>query len=38
MLCDTQAWEYGIPVCKELGKHFEETFQYKKLGQVLVSY
>ncbi|XP_012934627.1 dedicator of cytokinesis protein 4 [Aplysia californica] len=30
-----KAWEYGIPVCKELGEHYEKTFQYKKLGQIL---
>lgn len=30
-----KAWEYGIPLCKELAEHYEKTFQYQKLGQIL---
>ncbi|XP_059179495.1 dedicator of cytokinesis protein 3-like [Physella acuta] len=30
-----KAWEYGIPLCKELADHYEKTFQYKKLGETL---
>ncbi|CAL1526646.1 unnamed protein product [Lymnaea stagnalis] len=30
-----KAWEYGIPLCKELADHYEKTFQYQKLGQIL---
>ncbi|KAK3780750.1 hypothetical protein RRG08_001856 [Elysia crispata] len=30
-----KAWEYGLPLCKELGEHYESTFQYKKLGHIL---
>ncbi|RUS82675.1 hypothetical protein EGW08_009578, partial [Elysia chlorotica] len=30
-----KAWEYGLPLCKELAEHYESTFQYKKLGQIL---
>ncbi|CAG5118885.1 unnamed protein product, partial [Candidula unifasciata] len=30
-----KAWEYGIPLCKELAEYYEKTFQYRKLGQIL---
>ncbi|GFO40503.1 dedicator of cytokinesis protein 3-like, partial [Plakobranchus ocellatus] len=30
-----KAWEYGLPLCKELAEHYEKTFQYRKLGQIL---
>ena len=32
-----QVWEYGIPLCKELADYYEENFEYKKLGDILVS-
>lgn len=30
-----KAWEYGLPLCKELAEHYEKTFQYKKLAAIL---
>ncbi|KAH9508035.1 Dedicator of cytokinesis protein 4 [Bulinus truncatus] len=30
-----KAWEYGIPLCKELGEFYERSFQYNKLAEIL---
>ncbi|BFZ10880.1 hypothetical protein BsWGS_13919 [Bradybaena similaris] len=30
-----KAWEYGIPICKELADHYEKIYEYRKLGQIL---
>ena len=31
-----QAWEHGIPLCKELCAIYEEEFEYEKLAKTLV--
>ncbi|XP_033744691.1 dedicator of cytokinesis protein 4-like isoform X3 [Pecten maximus] len=30
-----KVWEFGIPLCKELAKFYEERLEYRKLSQVL---
>ena len=32
-----QAWEYGIPLCKELVQLYEKKIKYHKLSDILVS-
>ena len=34
----SQAWEYGIPLCKELAEVYEKKLFYLKLSEILVSY
>ncbi|XP_069142265.1 dedicator of cytokinesis protein 4-like [Argopecten irradians] len=30
-----KVWEFGIPLCKELAKFYEERLEYRKLSQIL---
>ena len=32
-----QAWEYGLPLCKELAEFYERKIQYDNLSKILVS-